>query len=151
MREAQVIYLLMHTRDPSPELPAVEGPQDAVVEAAEESADDPDDLFEAMRAAGRCSMWKAAQRLRAWNFTREAPPRPVVLEDEEDDSDEDGDNWRAPGRLRPRSGLHAQAVKELVDGLASLSLSLASPFAGAPTGRKSAAASRRPAGRRHSP
>ena len=149
MREAQVIYLLMHTRDPHADLPALTGPTEGILDLAEQAADDAEDALDAMRSAGRCSMWKAAHRLRAWNFTREAPPRPMVLEDELDDDEDDsdgggnGDRWRVPGRLRSRRGVNCEFVSGLVEGLAALAIT--SSGAAAPTARRSEAVRRRQA------
>lgn len=134
LRESQLIYLLMHTRDAVAGMPALPGTADSALALASSALDDPAPVLDAMRAAGRCSMWKAAQRLRAWKFTQEVPDVPEVLDDESggsDDSDGGGGAWRWLGpasRLRrPRMPALAESAdqKRLVSAMAGLRLSKA--------------------------
>jgi len=126
MREAQLVYLLMHTRDDLPALPAPSSANpEEVLALAADSADDPETAVEAMRAAGRCSMWKAALRLRAWKFTQEAPALPEPYQDEDDDEEEEDDEEFVPGRRRPgrrppRGLLSASAEQALALSFAGL-------------------------------
>ena len=134
LREAQMIYLLMHTRDPSPTLPAIGGPAEAVLALAGDSTEDPESALEAMRSAGRCSMWKAALRLRAWRFTQEIPDVIETLADEDSNSsgDEGASNWRwTTPRPKSRRGRRitggmaaaAAAADDLAASMASLKIS----------------------------
>lgn len=130
LREAQLVYLLMHTRDSHADLPAVgAAPPTEALALARDSAEDPADALQAMRDAGRCSMWKAAQRLRAWNFTRERPPEPDPLDDAgDDDSGGDSDGWTGimppsrRGRVPRARRLTAAAADDLSDSFAALAV-----------------------------
>jgi hypothetical protein len=145
VREGQLLYLLAHTREPSAALPPPgAAPSQQALDVARDGADDPVPVLGAMRDAGRCSMWKAAARLRAWHFTRERRPDPVLLDgDLEDDSASEGEEdaafYRAPrrGARRRQARLGAAAgdraggvdrssggdlASDLADALAAMSL-----------------------------
>jgi hypothetical protein len=76
-------------------LPSPNSTQQEILDIAYDCAEEPEQVMEAIRVAGRCSMWKAALRLRAWNFTREFPASPEALEDEDSEEDEEGEFWKS--------------------------------------------------------